>query len=174
MEKICVLGSLNLDGTDVLKPHANSVCFGSTYYAAGDQYPLLYVNIYNNYASAADRMEGTCCVYRLTETDDQFTTELVQVIKIGFTEDLTLWKSKENNEDVRPYGNFVVDRDEDMLYAFVMRDANKTTRFFGFDIPGIDEGTYNESYGCNVVTLNTDDIRIQFDSEHYKYLQEDV
>ncbi len=165
------LGGITLDEKDLIKPHANSVCFGSTYYEPGDKYPLLYINIYSNYADAEDRMEGTCCVYRLIETEGNFSTELVQVIKIGFTEDLTLWKSKENNGDVRPYGNFVVDTDENRLYAFVMRDANKTIRFFEFAIPVISDGTYNESYGCNVVTLETDDIKSRFDSENYNYLQ---
>ena len=165
------LGSLTLDKKDVLVPHANSVCFGSTYYAKGDQYPLLYVNVYNNYASAEDRMEGTCCVYRITEADGVFYTDLVQVIEIGFTEDLELWKSKENNGDVRPYGNFVVDTDHHQLYAFVMRDANKTTRFFEFDIPGLADGAYNDAYGCNVVTLEQTDIKGQFDTEYFNYLQ---
>ncbi|MBQ6685288.1 MAG: hypothetical protein IJM99_04170, partial [Firmicutes bacterium] len=165
------LGELNLDGKDILKPHANSVCFGSTYYNSDDKYPLLYVNIYNNYASEEDRMEGTCCVYRITENDGNFDTELVQLIRIGFTEDLTLWKSKENNGDVRPYGNFTIDTDNHKLYAFVMRDANKTTRFFAFDIPDLNDGIYNDTYGCNVVTLEADDIRKQFDSEYYNYLQ---
>ncbi len=165
------LSTLTLDKADVLKPHANSVCFGSTYYAEGDQYPLLYVNIYNNYKDAADRMEGTCCVYRLTETEGAFTTQLVQVIRIGFTEDLTLWKSKEGSGDVRPYGNFVVDTDSGKLYAYTMRDANKTTRFFRFAIPAIGAGTYSEAYGCNVVTLNAGDIESQFDTAYFNYLQ---
>lgn len=129
------LGSLTLEKTDVLKPHANSVC------------------IYNNYSSAADRMEGTVCVYRIVETDEKFTGELVQVIRIGFTEDLTLWKSKENNGDVRPYGNFVVDTDNSKLYAYVMRDAGKETRFFKFGLPKLIDGEYNETFGCNLVTL---------------------
>ncbi|MBQ3501493.1 MAG: leucine-rich repeat protein, partial [Oscillospiraceae bacterium] len=165
------LGGITLDKKETIKPHANSVCFGSTYYEPGDKYPLLYINIYNNYAEAEDRMEGTCCVYRLLETEGNFSTELVQVIKVGFTDNLTLWKSKENNGDVRPYGNFVVDTDENRLYAIVMRDADKTIRFFEFAIPEIGEGTYSESYGCNVVTLETDDIKSRFDSENYNYLQ---
>ena len=171
LESGTALGSITLDGTDVLMPHANSVCFGSTYYDQDDAYPLLYVNVYNNYASATDRMEGTCCVYRVTEQDSAFTTELVQVIRIGFTEDLTLWKSKENNGDVRPYGNFVVDAENGKLYAFVMRDADKTTRFFRFAIPALTDGTYSEDYGCNVVTLDSEDIEKQFDVEYFNYLQ---
>ncbi len=165
------LASLALDKADVLKPHANSVSFGSTYYAEGDQYPLLYVNIYNNYKDAADRMEGTCCVYRITEAAGVYTTQLVQVIRIGFTEDLTLWKSKENNGDVRPYGNFVVDTDAQKLYAYTMRDADKTTRFFRFAIPAMGAGTYSETYGCNVVTLNVSDIESRFDTAYFNYFQ---
>lgn len=160
-----------LDKKDIITPHANSVCFSNSYYVDGDKYPLLYVNIYNNYADATDRMEGTCCVYRLLENEGQFSTQLVQVIKIGFTEDLTLWKSKGNNEDVRPYGNFVVDTDNDKLYAFVMRDMDKTTRFFKFDLPLLEEGEYSETYDCNVVTLDSTDIELQFDTEYFNYLQ---
>ncbi len=165
------LATLTLDKKDVLKPHGNSVAFGSTYYAEGDKYPLLYVNIYNNYKDSTDRMEGTCCVYRITEAGGVYTTELVQVIRIGFTEDLTLWKSKENNGDVRPYGNFVMDTDAEKLYAYTMRDANKTTRFFRFAIPTIGAGTYSETYGCNVVTLNAGDIESQFDTAYFHYFQ---
>lgn len=165
------LANFSLDGLDMLKPHANSVCFSDTFYAQGDQYPLLYVNIYNSYSSADDRMEGTCCVYRIIESDGVFTSELVQVIRIGFTEDLELWKSKEDNGDVRPYGNFVVDTDNDKLYAFVMRDAESQTRFFCFDLPALTAGEYSESYGCNVVTLESTDIENMFDVEYFSYLQ---
>ena len=171
LENLSKLATFSLDSADVLKPHANSVCFGSTYYAPGDEYPLLYVNIYNNYASAEDRMEGTCCAYRISKTDGGFATELVQVIRIGFVEDLSLWKSKENNGDVRPYGNFLVDTDDNKLYAYVMRDASKATRFFKFDLPELTDGIYSETYGCNVVILESADIEGQFDTEYFKYLQ---
>lgn len=171
LSKKTLLGTIALDKTDVLKPHANSVCFGNTKYDENDQYPLLYVNIYNNYSNSTDRMEGTCCVYRLTESAGGFSTQLVQVIRIGFTEDLALWKSMENNKDTRPYGNFVVDTDKNKLYAFVMRDANQTTRFFAFEIPALGSGDYNETYGCNVVTLKKEDIQSQFDVEYFNYIQ---
>ena len=166
--KLC---NFELDQKEALKPHANSVCFGSTYYEKGDAYPLLYVNIYNNYANAEDRMEGTCCVYRVMETDAGFATDLVQVIQIGFVEDLSLWKSIENNGDVRPYGNFVIDTDHHKLYAFVMRDADKSIRFFEFDIPSVEDGAFVEDYGCNLVTLGASDIKQQFDIAEYNYLQ---
>ncbi len=164
------IGAFNLDISKI-KPHANSVCFGSEKYEENDTYPLLYVNVYNNYSSSADRMEGTCCVYRIVESGGSYTGELVQIIRIGFVNDLSLWKSKENNGDVRPYGNFVVDTDNNMLYAYVMRDADKTTRFFGFDLPRATDGTYSESYGCNVVVLQAADIKTQFDTQYFNYMQ---
>ena len=165
------LNYFTLDKVNVIVPHANSVCFGNTYYETGDDYPLLYVNVYNNYSTAADRREGTCCVYRLTETNGHFSTELVQLIKIGFTEDLNLWKSKENNADVVPYGNFVIDTDNNDLYAFVMRDADQKTRFFRFKLPAVTEGSYSSVYGCNVVTFEEADIESRFDVAYFSYMQ---
>lgn len=168
MNKVC---DIMLDNLEAIKPHGNSVCFGSTYYDKNDKYPLLYVNIYNNYADKEDRMEGTCCVYRLSEEADGFITKLVQVIRIGFIDDLTLWKSLPDKGDLRPFGNFVVDTDKNQLYAFVMRDLNKTTRFFRFDIPSLNEGTFNKDYSCNVVTLNKEDLKDTFDTEYFYSLQ---
>ena len=171
LKSLTEIGTFTLDGSDALKPHANSVCFGNTYYEDGDKYPLLYANVYNNYQSSSDRMEGTCCVYRIIELDGSFTTELVQVIRIGFTEDLTLWKSVADNGDVRPYGNFFIDTDNNKLYAYVMRDSDKTTAFFSFDVPELSDGVYNAAYGCNLVTLEKTDIKRQFDTAYINYMQ---
>ena len=44
----------NLDKTDLICPHSNAVAFGCAYYQDGDEFPLLYSNIYNNYAREAD------------------------------------------------------------------------------------------------------------------------
>ena len=57
MDKI---DSFLLDKSDILKMHSNAVCFGCDYYADGDEFPLLYSNIYNNYSKADDRLEGVC------------------------------------------------------------------------------------------------------------------
>ena len=54
-----------LDRADELAPHSNAVFFGTEYYEEGDEFPLLYSNIYNNYADAEDKLIGVCCVYRL-------------------------------------------------------------------------------------------------------------
>ena len=165
------VSAFKLDKSDILSPHSNAVCFGAEYYADGDEFPLLYSNIYNNYAKADDRLEGVCCVYRLTRDGDAFSSQLVQVIEIGFTEDLDLWKSLENNGDVRSYGNFTVDRDNSKLYAFVMRDKEKVTRYFEFDLPKLADGTMNETWGVNVVALTADKILKQFDSEYSNFVQ---
>ena len=165
------ISDIVLDKRFVINPHSNSVCFGAQYYDKNDEYPLLYVNVYNNYKNQKDRREGVCCVYRVIEKDGSFKTQLVQVIEIGFTEDLNLWKSLEGNKDERPYGNFVVDTDNNDIYAFVMRDKEKVTRFFKFDVPALNDGEYNILYGCNVVTFDTTDIKDQFDTEYFNYMQ---
>ena len=159
--------TFDLDDTNGILAHGNTACFGSTYYAEGDEYPLLYVSVWKQYESAADKKEGTCCVYRIVEHEDgSFSSELVQVIEIGFADD-ERWASGNS----RPYGTFVVDTDQNKLYAMVMRDAEQTNRVFAFDIPAVTEGTYNESYGCNVVTLEQTDIKDQFDTEYVNFQQ---
>ncbi len=168
------IGSFTVDKVSILNPHANSVCFGNEFYAEGDKYPLLYVNIYNNYWEGyADKKEGTCCVYRITEKNGVFGSEFVQVIKIGFTDDYGLWNSAEDNgyPYYLPYGNFVVDTDKDKLWAFVLRNGEEQTRFFEFDLPKIGDGIYNETYGCNLVTLESTDIIEMFDTEHLVVIQ---
>ncbi|MBQ4060665.1 MAG: metallophosphoesterase [Bacilli bacterium] len=164
------ISSFELDKKDVLLPHANSVFFSNKFYDENDSYPLLYVNIYNNYSSANDRKEGVCCVYRIID-GVTLSSQLVQVIKIGFVEDLSLWKSLENNQDIRPYGNFVIDHDNDKLYSYVLRDKTNQTRFFEFDLPEISKGTYDENYGCNVITLQKEEIVSQFDVEYISIIQ---
>ena len=125
------IGDFCLPGTDLLKPHSNAVAFGAERYDEADEFPLLYTNIYNNYAKQSERLEGVCCVYRITRDGNTFAAALVQVIRIGFVEDLALWKSLPGQEDVRPYGNFVPDIFRGKLYAFVMRDRDFVSRSFG-------------------------------------------
>ena len=91
----------------MLVPHSNSVVFGNEYYDEQDEFPLLYTNIYNNYAKNDDKLEGVCLVYRIERNEREFTSTLVQIIQIGFVDDENLWTSAGEKEDVRPYGNFV-------------------------------------------------------------------
>ncbi|MBR4962183.1 MAG: hypothetical protein IKY52_14895 [Clostridia bacterium] len=165
-----LIAQFRTDPADPVTPHFNAVVFGNEYYAPGDAFPLLYANLYNNYAGAEDRMEGTCCVYRLQKTDDSFSTTLVQVIRVGFVKD-TLWKSAGDKADVRPYGNFVIDTEQNLLHAFTMRDAEHMTRYFTFRLPKLAEGECDPRFGVPTVTLQKEDILDWFDTEYHLYIQ---
>jgi len=166
-----VIGKFTLDKADILAPHSNAVSFGAARISPEDEYPLLYTNIYNNYSAAADRMEGVCCVYRIMRENGSYSSKLIQVIRIGFADDLDMWKSLPDNGDVRPYGNFIADAFENKLYAFTMRDAANATRYFEFPLPAADAGAYCEKLDANVVTLTANHIISMFDSEYSNYLQ---
>lgn len=160
-----------LDKFELIKPHSNAVVFGSAYYAPEDEFPLLYSNIYNNYARSDDPMIGVCCVYRLLRTGNTFTSTLVQLIQIGFINEGDLWYSSAQRNDRRPFGNFVIDRDKSILYAFTMRDASNDTRYFSFRLPEKEEGIVDEKYGVNRVILTSKDILGYFDCEYHHFLQ---
>ena len=165
------IAEFRLDALDRIVPHCNAVTFGREYWEEGDEFPLLYANVYNNYAKAADRQEGTVCVYRLQRSGAGFAAALVQVIRVGFIGDRSLWKSLDDPGDVRPYGNFVVDAPGNKLCAFVMRDAENVTRFFTFDLPGAHGGKFEERTGVNCVILTPDDILARFDGPYMHYMQ---
>lgn len=168
LEEIC---EFSLDKMDIISPHSNAVMFGSEYYAAGDEFPILYSNIYNNYAKSEDKMKGVCLAYRLQRNGLEFSTTLVQIIEIGFVNDCSLWKSSEAEEDIRPYGNFTIDRENRIYYAFVMRDKSKTTRYFAFDLPKISDGEQDAAYGVKRVVLNSGDIKKYFDCPYHNFIQ---
>ncbi len=165
------ISSFRIDKYDLLRIHSNSVSFGNEYYDENDEFPLLYTNVYNSYQTSEDRLEGVCGVYRITRSGSVFASSLVQVIKIGFTENVLLWKSYPGKTDVRPYGNFAVDKDGSTLWAFTMRDKEKTTRYFSFALPKLKDGVYCEKYGCSVVTLEETDVRSSFDAPYSNFLQ---
>lgn len=160
-----LVSSFTLDKNNILSPHSNSVCFGTEYYEDGDEFPLLYSNIYNNENGS---LPGVCNVYRIQREDTTFTSTLVQVIKIGFTEDTEYWPNLSN---VRPYGNFLVDTDNNKLYCYVMNDTTNKTTYFEFELPALSDGTFDDTYGVNVVTLESTDIISQFNTEYSYYLQ---
>ena len=163
------LSSFTLEFTEEITPHSNTVCFGSEYYALGDRFPLVYSNVYNNYAKEEDKRVGVCCVYRITRYANSFDAELVELIKIGFTDD-PIWRS-EGVEDVRPYGNFLVDRERERLYAYVMRDGDKKTRYFSFALPKSYDGRNDPNLGIRCVTLEKSDIIDYFDVPYHNYIQ---
>ena len=163
--------TFRLDRADMLLPHSNAVCFGGEYAIEGDAFPLLYTNIYNNYAKAEDRLEGMCCVYRIWRKGVQFHTELVQLIQVGFTKDTSLWYSENGCKDVRPYGNFAIDRQSGRYYGFVMRDEANATRYFSFRLPKLGDGCMDEHFGVRRVVLTAANIIDYFDCPYHRYLQ---
>lgn len=160
-----------LEKADVLVPHSNSVMFGNEYYDKEDEFPLLYTNVYNNYAKADNKLKGVCLVYRLQRNEREFTSTLVQIIEIGFVEDESLWKSAGEKDDVRPYGNFTIDAEQGIYYAFTMRDNAHSTRYFSFDLPKVTQGELCERYSVKRVVLNTSDIKDYFDCDFHHYVQ---
>ena len=163
------VSSFRLDRWEQIVPHSNAVMFGSEYYAPEDEFPLLYSNIYNNYANSEDRMVGACCVYRLRRQGETFTTQLIQLIRVGFVDDTDFWCSQ--GGDARPYGNFTIDREKGILYAFTMRDGSNATRYFSFRVPQAHSGIADEQWNIPVVTLNKADILEQFDCPYHRFLQ---
>ena len=164
------VAAFTLDKANKLVPHSNTVFFGTEYAQPGDEFPLLYSNIYNNYAKYPDRLEGICCVYRLWREDGGFKTKLVQLVEVGFADDRDLWRS-ESVSDVRPYGNFIIDRQRGLYYAFTMRDEAAATRYFAFRLPKLDAGERDPVYGVNRVVLREEDILTQFDCPYHHYVQ---
>ena len=165
------IGRFVLDKSELIVPHSNAVSFGAEYFDPSDEYPLLYTNIYNNYANANDKLIGVCCVYRLERIGKEFKTTLVQLIEIGFTDDPSLWRMAPERDGVRPYGNFVIDRDGGYYYAFVMRREELGTRYFKFKIPSHTEGELDPTYGVKRAVLTPDDICDTFDCPYHRYVQ---
>ncbi len=163
LEKIA---AFELDQIDTLVPHSNAVCFGTAKYDESDAFPLLYTNIYNNYQKAEDRKEGLCCVYRIIQNGNTFTSRLVQTIQIGFTDKKGLWIS-ENTADVRPYGNFLVDGKSEKLYVYTMLDEANVTRFFEFPLPKLSAADGE----VQAVILKETDIASTFDGPYIYYMQ---
>ena len=160
-----------LDRADEIVPHSNAVFFGTEYYEEGDEFPLLYSNIYNNYADAEDKLIGVCCVYRLLRDGESFSTALVQLIQIGFCDDPTLWRAYADRDCVRPFGNFLIDRDAGYYYAFVMRTEEAGTRYFKFDIPKVAEGEIDPRFGVRRVVLGRERLVDYFDVPHHYFIQ---
>jgi len=162
-----------LDQADYLVPHSNAVFFGTKKYSAEDEFPLLYCNIYNTYKNETDKKEGLLCVYRVLREGNTFTTELVQLIRIGFVSERGVWRSK-TGTDERPYGNFVCDEATGTLYAFVPADVDKVTRLFAFDMPDVSKSTEQMIVGrkkIGALVLSKDDIKDSVDLVYIAYPQ---
>ena len=166
-EKSPIVSTFTLDKADKIIPHSNSVVFSNQYYHEDDEFPLLYTNIYNNYAKSENKLKGVCCVYRITRCKNEFNSELVALIEIGFADE-ELW-SDEN--DCRPYGNFVIDNEKGIYHAFTMRNKEPKTRYFSFKLPDILNGTPDANYGVKKTVLTKEDIIDTFDIEYHHFIQ---
>ena len=164
------IGQFTLDKQDFLVPHSNAVTFGFERAERGDEFPVLYSNIYNNYCNCENRHKGTLCVYRIFRKNGKFETQMLQTMRLGFADDPALWSSLPDNGDVRPYGNLFVDCKNRRLIALVMRDREKTTRVFSLRLPKINNGKIND-FGVREVVLGKEDIVSQFDVAYSNYLQ---
>lgn len=147
-------GPFYLDNYETIKPHANSVTFSNTFYSGTDLFPLIYIGEYNV------NNKGCCYVHRIIydSQENTYSTSLIQTIRIGFTND-PIWKSIEN--EPRDRGNFIVDYDNNYLYAYTLREGS-STRFFKFELPNINEET---------IILSKEDILDYFDTEFAPYIQ---
>ncbi len=164
-----MLCQFTIDKKYVMLPHSNSVTFGNEFYSPLDEFPLIYSNVYNNYAHIKeDRREGVLCVYRLLRDGNVFSAELVQIIRIGFSH-TDKWMSSDRS-DRRPYGNFAIDREKSILWAATMRDQERKTRFFSFALPKSDQGEKNKD-GVREYTLAENDIISSFDAEYINFMQ---
>ncbi|MBQ6905806.1 MAG: hypothetical protein IJN75_02200 [Clostridia bacterium] len=156
-----------LDKLDLVTPHSNAVFFGTEYYDVTDTYPILYTNVYNNYSASNDKRMGMLLAYRLQKINVGYKTTLLQIIKIGFTEDI-VWKSNEKEHGVRPYGNFVAENG--LLFAFVMRNEENGTRFFKFKLPSVRDGEASQD-GVAQLVLEKTDILEYFDLPYFRFVQ---
>lgn len=165
------LDTFKLDKHQTIVPHSNAVTFGCDFYKEDDEFPLLYSNIYNNYKNSDDKLLGVCCVYRIKRENNNFSSELVQLIEIGFCEDVDLWKATPEAHGERPFGNFVVDRDSKSYYAIVMKNEQRGTTYLKFDLPSVHEGKTDERFGIKKVVLSKNDIKDRFDLEFHRFIQ---
>lgn len=166
-KKSPIVSIFTLDKADQIVPHSNSVVFGNEYYTEGDEFPLLYTNIYNNYAKSENKLTGVCCVYRIWREENEFKSQLVGLIEIGFTDD-ALWSS---GNDIRPFGNFVIDNEKRLYHAFTMRDKDNLTRYFSFKLPELKNGVIDKSFGVPKIVLTKNDIIDTFDTEYHHFIQ---
>ena len=171
VEELTPIAKFKLDKADEISPHSNAVCFGCEFYDKNDLYPLLYTNIYNNYAETNNKMLGTCLVHRIKRVGGKFHSTLVQIIEIGFCEDAELWKASPTQHGVRPFGNFVIDNETHSYWAFVMRNSKLGTRYFKFNLPSSKDGEMDRKLKVKKVVLGKDDIKEYFDGENHHFSQ---
>ena len=171
-EEATPFARFTLDGVDWMNPHSNAVFFGGERFDPADEFPILYCNVYNNYAKEQDRRLGTLCAYRIVRDGNIFSSRLLQIIRVGFAGDDRLWLSSMELKDIRPYGNFVYDAEKNELYAYTMRDLAYQTRYFRFAMPAFDAGEPEPGHeAVKSVILTERDLVDYFDVEYHRFIQ---
>ena len=158
-----------LDRHSEIVPHSNAVVFSNEYVNEGDEFPILYANLYNNYAGD-ESMTAVSLAYKIERSGNDFKTKLLGMVEISFRGEKGLWRSSEGN-DVRPYGNFLIDRENSFYYAYVMIDKENVTRYFKFYAPKIMNAEAENKYNIRKVVLNKEDIRESFDTDYHNFIQ---
>ncbi len=172
-EESSPIGIFSLDPSGKLIPCASSVAFGTEYAESDDEFPALYVNVYNNYAKNDEPLKGATCVYRILRDDDGlFSASLIQLIEIDFTDDATLWETCETIDGPRPsFGNFAIDGEYSRYYASVTHNEMLGTRYFAFDLPALADGEYDENIDALHLHLSANDILHYFDCPYQRFLR---
>jgi len=93
---------------------------------------------------------------------------LTQVIKVGFANNPALWTP---SNEIRPYGNFVVDSQNKVLYTYVMYTSKNLIYWHKFRLPDVTEGVYNATYGVPVFTLQEYDILDSWQTDYQNIIQ---
>lgn len=93
---------------------------------------------------------------------------LVQVLKIGFANNPDLWTP---SNETRPYGNFVVDSQNKVLYTYVMYTSKNLIYWHKFKLPEVTQGTSNPTYGVPVYTLHEYDILDSWQTDYQDIIQ---
>lgn len=132
-------------------PHANCAFFGNAT-PQGATFPYVYVNAYNNISLP----KGTLYCYLLSIENK---SELVQTISVGFTDD-PIWAVE---GDEKPYGNFAFNSITNELIVYTIKETEKCTRFFIFDMPLPTNGD---------ITLTKDNIKRHFDLPYFSTIQD--
>ena len=128
----------------------------------------VYSNVYNSYASQSEKHIGECCVYEVHGAANVWANSLVQVLKVGFINDLDHWPAASES---RPYGNFLVDEENECLYVYVMYSSKKQTYWYKFDLPDVSDGVWDEGYDCYVKILDITDVKDQWTTPLQNYVQ---
>lgn len=100
----------------VSNPHRNTANFGTEFYDANDDFPLIYVSANNN-----DGTYSGALVYRIVNTGGTYSITLVQTIKFA----ATTWTE------------FITAGS----YCYVMREENSLEVFYKFAMPTLQDGS---------------------------------